>query len=218
MKKYLIAGFLVWAPIAVTIWLITLVFGSINSLFRNLLLWLHQVFGINIPSILFQISSIPGVGVLTLVLIIWITGLFAANIAGKWWLDIWHKIINHIPIVKSIYSMTKQIFDTLLSDSGKSFKEAVLIEYPLEQTWTIAFVTGKPAIFVMPIDNPDKDWISVYVPTTPNPTSGFLLIVDRNKTKKLDISVEQALKYIVSMGVLNIDKNKIDKITKEGKP
>ncbi len=218
MKKYLLAGLLVWLPIGITVWLLKLVFGSINSIFKSLLIWFQGLFGINIPPILLEIASIPGIGLLVIISIIFLTGLFAGNIVGQWWIELWDKFVNHIPIVKSIYSTIKKISDTLLSDNGQSFKEAVLVEYPKKGIWTIAFVTGTPDSVITPDpiialhndisqNNNYEKYISVFVPTTPNPTSGFLLIVERNDVKNLDLSVEQALKYIVSMGVLQIESS-----------
>ncbi|MFM2344685.1 MAG: hypothetical protein RLZZ210_1296 [Pseudomonadota bacterium] len=215
MKKYLLAGLLVWIPIAVTIWLLTAVFGSLNSIFKSLILWFHGLIGVDVSPLLLKISGIPGIGLLVIITVILTTGLFAGNIVGQWWIDLWDKFINRIPIVKSIYSTVKQISDTLLSDNGQSFKEAVLIEYPRQGIWTIAFVTGTPDEIISPSNqdntiNSTKEYISVFVPTTPNPTSGFLLIVDKNNVKTLDLSVEQALKYIVSMGVLHVESNNLE--------
>ena len=129
-----------------------------------------------------------------------ITGMFATNIIGQWWLRQGSRVLSQIPIVKSIYSSVKQVSDTLFSSSGNAFREAVLVQYPRQGSWTIAFVTGKPggeaAIHL------SGDYLSVYVPTTPNPTSGFFLMVPRADVIVLQMSVDEALKYVISMGVV----------------
>ena len=128
-------------------------------------------------------------------------GIFATNIIGQWWLGQGSRLLNQIPIVKSIYSSVKQVSDTLFSSSGQAFREAVLLQYPRQGMWTIAFVTGRPGGVVAAHLNPEH-YLSVYVPTTPNPTSGFFLIVARADVIELPMSVDEALKYIISMGVV----------------
>jgi uncharacterized membrane protein len=126
--------------------------------------------------------------------------MFATNIVGQWWLRQGSRVLSHIPIVKSIYNSVKQVSDTLFSSSGNAFREAVLVQYPREGSWTIAFVTGKPggeaATYL------HGDYLSLYVPTTPNPTSGFFLMVKRSDVIVLAMTVDEALKYIISMGVV----------------
>jgi uncharacterized membrane protein len=129
-----------------------------------------------------------------------LTGMFVTNIFGQWWLRQWDNLLNRIPIVKSIYSSVKQVSDTLFSTNGNAFREAVLVQYPRAGSWTIAFVTGRPGGEVA--EHLQGDWLSVYVPTTPNPTSGFFLMVPRADVVELDMSVDQALKYVISMGVV----------------
>jgi uncharacterized membrane protein len=204
MKKYLLAGLLVWLPIAITVWLISSFLGGINHIFTSCILWIHNLLQISVSPFMLKLTHIPGIGLVFIFILIFVTGMFALNIAGRYFLTQWNKLMGQIPIVKSIYSTTKQISDTLLSDNGQSFKEAVLIQYPHQGIWTIAFVTGA-ATHIMP--SAEYNYISVFVPTTPNPTSGFLLILPETDVKKMHISVEQALKYVISMGVLNIDAN-----------
>jgi uncharacterized membrane protein len=126
--------------------------------------------------------------------------MFATNIVGQWWLKQGSRLLNQIPIVKSIYSSVKQVSDTLFSSSGNAFREAVLVQYPRAGSWTIAFVTGRPGgeagVHLA------GDYLSVYVPTTPNPTSGFFLMLPRADVIVLDMSVDEALKYVISMGVV----------------
>src|SRR5690349_22054013 len=129
-----------------------------------------------------------------------LTGVFATNIFGQWWLRQGHRLLNKIPIVKSIYSSVKQVSDTLFSSSGNAFRQAVLVEYPRQGSWTIAFVTGKPGGEAA--HHLQGDYVSVYVPTTPNPTSGFFLMLPRSDVIVLAMSVDEALKYVISMGVV----------------
>ena len=129
-----------------------------------------------------------------------VTGVFATNIVGQWWLSRGNRLLVRIPIVKSIYSSVKQVSDTLFSSSGNAFREAVLVQYPRSGSWTIAFVTGKPGGEAA--EHLSGDYLSLYVPTTPNPTSGFFLMVPRSDVIELRMSVDEALKYIISMGVV----------------
>ena len=135
-----------------------------------------------------------------MVVLMLVTGVFVTNIFGQWWVRQWDKMMGRIPIVKSIYSSVKQVSDTLFSSSGNAFREAVLVQYPHAGSWTIAFVTGKPSGELA--DHLDGEHVSLYVPTTPNPTSGFFLIMPRTAVHSLHMSVDEALKYIISMGVV----------------
>ncbi len=142
----------------------------------------------------------PGLGIVVMVSGLLLTGVFAANFVGQWWLRQWDRVLHNIPIVKSIYSSVKQVSDTLFSSSGNAFREAVLVQYPRQGSWTIAFVTGKPGGEVAA--HLSDDFVSVYVPTTPNPTSGFFLMMPRSDVRVLKMSVDEALKYVISMGVV----------------
>jgi uncharacterized membrane protein len=142
----------------------------------------------------------PFIGVLIVIAAITFTGMFAITFAGRWLLRIWEKVLHRIPIVRSIYSSVKQVSDTLLSSSGEAFKKAVLIRYPHQNSWTIAFQTGTPMQEVA--EKLGTPHIHVFVPTTPNPTSGFFMIVPKDSVIELSISVEDALKHIVSMGTV----------------
>jgi uncharacterized membrane protein len=144
---------------------------------------------------------VPGLGVLVMLVGLLLTGVFTANIVGQWWLQMWDRVLHRIPIVKSIYSSVKQVSDTLFSSSGNAFREAVLVQYPRQGSWTIAFVTGKPGGEVAA--RLPADMVSVYVPTTPNPTSGFFLMMPRAEVHELKMSVDEALKYVISMGVVS---------------
>jgi uncharacterized membrane protein len=200
LKKYLLAGLLVWLPLALTIWVLSAVFGTLDAIFG----WLLSVGQVVLPAAatepLERLRSIPGLGLLVTVAALLVTGMFATNMVGRWWLEQGEKLLNRIPIVKSIYSSIKQVSDTLFSSSGNAFREAVLVQYPRAGSWTIAFVTGKPggeAAQRLP-----GDYLSLYVPTTPNPTSGFFLMVPRADVIELAMSVDEALKYVISMGVV----------------
>lgn len=198
MKKYFIAGMLVWAPLAITIWVMTWGLSVLDGVFGSVMSALMAVLPTALKPALQSFRDLPGVGILIVLAIILATGVFAANFAGQWWIKLWDRIITHIPIVKSIYSSVKQVSGTLFSSNGNAFRKAVLIPYPRNGSWTIAFVTGTPADEVTA--KLGGEHVNVFLPTTPNPTSGFFMIVPRADVIELDMSVEEALKHIVSMG------------------
>ena len=200
MKKYLIAGLLVWLPLAITIWVLHSVLGLLDGVFGWLLSASQAVLPQAATEPLEMLRHIPGLGVIVMLVGLLLTGVFAANMVGQWWLRQGGLMLNRIPIVKSIYSSVKQVSDTLFSSSGNAFREAVLVQYPRPGAWTIAFVTGRPggeAAVHLP-----GDYLSLYVPTTPNPTSGFFLMVPRADVIELAMSVDEALKSVISMGVV----------------
>ena len=200
MKKYLIAGLLVWLPLAVTIWVLQAVLGLLNGVFAWLLSGSQVVLPVASQSFIEMLQRIPGLGVIVMIIGLLLTGVFATNIFGQWALRQGHRVLSKIPIVKSIYSSVQQVSDTLFSSTGNAFREAVLVQYPREGTWTIAFVTGKPGGEAA--NHLPGDYLSVYVPTTPNPTSGFFLMLPREDAIPLAMSVDEALKYVISMGVV----------------
>ncbi len=200
MKKYLITGLLVWLPLAVTIWVLHSILGVLNGVFDAVLSATQALLPAAASAPIESIRRIPGLGVLVLLAALLLTGAFAANIFGQWWLRQGNRVLNKIPIVKSIYNSVKQVSDTLFSSSGQAFREAVLVQYPRQGVWTIAFVTGKPSGEVA--SHLGQDLVSVYVPTTPNPTSGFFLMMSRAEVVTLQMSVDEALKYVISMGVV----------------
>lgn len=200
MKKYLIAGLLVWLPLAITIWVLHSVLGLLDGVFAWLLSASQAVLPAAAHSPLEMLKQIPGLGVIVMVVGLLLTGMFATNIVGQWWLSQGSRLLTKIPIVKSIYSSVKQVSDTLFSSSGNAFREAVLVQYPRAGSWTIAFVTGRPGGEAA--EHLGGDYLSLYVPTTPNPTSGFFLMVPRVDVIALGMSVDEALKYIISMGVV----------------
>ena len=202
MRLYFITGLLILVPLAITLWVLNLIIGTMD---QSLLLlperWQpRNLFGFHIP----------GLGSILTLLIIFLTGLATRNFIGNQVVIVWEKILTRIPVVNSIYSSVKQVSDTLFSSSGNAFRKAVLVQYPRQGSWTIAFLTGIPGGDVK--NNLHGDYVSLYVPTTPNPTSGFFLMVPRVDTIELDMSVDAALKYIVSMGVVSPEQQRDRKI------
>ncbi len=192
VKKYLITGLLIWIPLVITIWVLKLVVDTLDQTLLLLPLALRTESWLGM--------HIPGLGVLLTVLIVFVTGVLAANFIGERLVRIWDELIHRIPFVSSIYSSVKQVSDTLFSSGGQAFRKALLVQWPREGMWTIAFLTGTPggdAARHLP-----GDFLSVYVPTTPNPTGGYFVIVARKDVIELDMTVDQALTYIISMGVV----------------
>jgi len=191
IRKYLIAGLLVWVPIVISIWVLLLLAGLMDNVF----LLLPEKYQ---PKTWLPIN-VPGLGFIPIVVIVLVTGMITANLVGRKLLGFWNELLNRIPIFRSIYGGVKQISDTLFSPEGKAFRKAVLVRYPHAGTWTVALLTGSPQHEVT--DHLGYDNVSVFVPTTPNITAGFFLIVPKNEVHELDMSVDEALKYIISMGV-----------------
>ncbi|WP_374316438.1 DUF502 domain-containing protein [Aquabacterium sp.] len=200
MKKYLLTGLLAWLPLAITIWVLMSVLGALDSVFSWVLIAVQTVLPKEVGASLDALRHVPGLGVVIVAVALLLTGLAVTNFVGQWIVKQSNRLISHIPIVKSIYTSVKQVSDTLFSSSGQAFRQAVLVQYPRAGSWTIAFVTGKPSGEVA-AGLPD-DMLTVYVPTTPNPTSGFMLMVPRAEVVELHMSVDEALKYIISMGVV----------------
>lgn len=192
MKKYLITGLLIWIPLAITIWVLELIVSTMD---QSLLLLPpkyqpHALFG----------HQIPGLGALLTVVVVFVTGVLASNILGQRLVLFWERILGRIPVVKTIYTAVKQVSDTLFAPGGQAFSKALLVQYPRQGCWTIAFLTGKPGGDLA--NHLQGDYVSIYLPTTPNPTSGFFLVMPRTDVIELDMSVDEALKYVISMGVV----------------
>lgn len=190
-KRYLIAGLLIWVPVMITIWVLSVLVGIMD---QTLLLlpqewrtesWLGM--------------HIPGLGVLLTLLVVLGTGALAANMIGQRMVSFWEGVLQRIPVVNSLYTGVKQISDTLFKPGGQAFRKALLVEWPSPGTWTIAFLTGVPGGDV--VNHLRGDYVSIYVPTTPNPTGGYFVMMPRSKVVELNMSVDEALKYIISMGV-----------------
>jgi uncharacterized membrane protein len=192
VKRYLVAGLLVWVPLGITLWVLHFL---VTTLDQTLLLFPESAQ----PDRLLGVH-VPGFGVLLSFAILFLTGVIAANFFGARLIRMWESVLGRIPVVKSIYSSVKQVSDTLLSDSGNAFRKALLVQFPHQDSWTIAFLTGTPAHSVA--EHLSEDHVSVYVPTTPNPTSGYFVIVPKSKVRELDMTVDEALKYVISMGVV----------------
>jgi len=193
MKRYFITGLLIWIPLGITVlvlsWLINTMDHSLDLLptrLRPEALWGFHV---------------PGIGMVVMVLVVFLTGLLAANFIGQRLVRFWEGVLARIPVVKSIYYGVKQVSDTVLADTGQAFRKVLLVQYPRNGSWTIAFQTGRPGGDV--VNHLRGEYVSVYVPTTPNPTSGFFLMMPRSDVVELDMTVDEALKYVISMGVVS---------------
>ena len=191
LRRYFVAGLLVWIPLGITLWVLKLL---VDVMDQSLLLLparfqSEAIFGFHVP----------GLGIVLTVTIVLLTGALAANFFGRQLLLLGHNLLQRIPIVRSIYGGVKQISDTLFSPEGKAFRRAVLVRWPHTGMWTVALVTGSPEHEVAGILG--REQISVFVPATPNITSGFFMIVPRSETIELEMTVDEALKYIISMGV-----------------
>ncbi|MDD2663506.1 MAG: DUF502 domain-containing protein [Dechloromonas sp.] len=192
MKRYFITGLLIWVPLVITGWVLSLIISTLDQSLRLLPEAVH-------PQNLFGFA-IPGAGaVLTLAMIL-LTGLLAANFIGQKLVGWWDKLLARIPVVNSVYKAVKQVSDTLFAPNGNAFRKALLVQYPRQGSWTIAFLTGAPGGDL--VNHLAGEYVSVYVPTTPNPTSGFFLMMPAADVVELDMTVDEALKYIISMGVV----------------
>lgn len=192
MRKYFITGLLILVPFAITLWVLHAVISTMD---QSLLLLPEQWRPEKLVGF-----KVLGIGTILTLLIVFVTGLLAQNFIGNFVVEAWEKLLKRIPIVSSVYTSVKQVSDTLFSSTGNAFSKALLVQYPREGSWTIAFLTGVPGGDVA--RHLQGDYISIYVPTTPNPTSGFFLMVPRADTIELNMSVDAALKYVVSMGVV----------------
>jgi uncharacterized membrane protein len=191
MRRYLITGLLIWVPLGITFWVLH---ALVTTMDQSLLLlpesWRpHAWLGFDVP----------GLGALLTVLIVLVTGVLGANILGQRLVRLWESLLGRIPVVKSIYNSVKQVSDTLFSSKGEAFRKALLVQWPRDGMWTIAFLTGTPGGEL--VNHLEGDCVSVYVPSTPNPTGGYFVMLRRSDVIELDMSVDEALKYIISMGV-----------------
>lgn len=193
IRRYFVAGLLVWLPLVATILLLAFVIRLVD---RSLLLLPPALRPENLLGF-----TIPGLGVILTLLILLVTGVIVANFFGRRLIALWESLLARIPLVSTVYGAIKQITNSLFSDASQSFREVVLVEYPRKGLWMLAFVTGDtPKQFQQTIGH---DLINIYVPTTPNPTSGFYIMVPPSDVKRLDVPVEAGLKMILSAGVVN---------------
>ena len=203
IKKYLLAGLLVWLPLAITIWVLHWLVGLLDSVFLGMMYGLDSVISVGGVNPVAGLRDVPGLGVGLILLLLLLTGALVSNVAGRWLVRQWDRLFTQIPIVKSIYTSVKKVSDTLFSSNGNAFRKAVMLQYPRAGSWTIGFQTGSPSGEVA--QHLDGEWMSVYVPTTPNPTSGFFLLVPCADVIELSMSVDEALTYVISMGAVAPD-------------
>src|SRR5574343_1063313 len=192
LRKWLFAGLLVLVPLIITLWVLDWVVSTLDQTLRILpVSWQpDQWLGVHIP----------GLGVVFALVVLLSIGAMASNFVGNKLVHWWHALLHRIPVVRSIYSGVKQVSDTLFSEKGNAFRQALLVQWPHEGMWTIAFLTGAPAGEL--VRHLPEDCLSVYVPTTPNPTGGYFVMVPRSQCVELAMSVDEALTYVISMGVI----------------
>jgi len=193
LRRYLIAGLLIWVPLGITVFVIRVMVGLMD---QTILLippqWRPEaLLGFNIP----------GLGVVLVLVIVLLTGMIVANILGRKLVGLWDAILSRIPLVRTIHSAVKQVMETILNSGSKSFRKVMLIEYPRKGVWTLAFQTGEVTGEIR--DKAGVPVVTVFVPTTPNPTSGFVIIVPKQELIELDMPVEEGLKLIMSLGVVS---------------
>ncbi len=190
MKRYFITGLLIWVPLGITLWVLDLLIGTMDQSLTVLPAewqpeaWLGM--------------RIPGLGVILTLLVIVLTGVFGANFFGQKIIDFWERQLIRIPVVKTIYGSVKQVSDTILSGSGHAFRKVLLVRYPHPQAWSLAFQTNLPDEVARMLP---EEHVAVFIPTTPSPVNGFYFYVKKSEVIELNVSVDRALKYIVSMGV-----------------
>jgi uncharacterized membrane protein len=192
VRRYLITGLLVWVPLVITVWVLTFLVGTMDQTLLLLPAALRPEHWLGV--------YVPGMGVVLTLLVVFLTGLFTANIIGQRLVRFGERALARIPVVNSIYNGVKQVSDTLFSPGGQAFRKALLVQWPSPGMWTIAFMTGTPGGDV--VNHLQGDYISIYVPTTPNPTGGYFVMVPRSAVIELDMTIDEALKYIISMGVV----------------
>jgi uncharacterized membrane protein len=192
LRKWLFAGLLVLAPLGITVWVLEWVVSTLDQTLQILpRAWQpDQLLGLHIP----------GLGVIFALVVVLAIGAMASNFVGNKLVTWWHALLHRIPVVRSIYSGVKQVSDTLFSEKGNAFRKALLVQWPREGVWTIAFLTGTPGGDLL--SHLDGEHLSVYVPTTPNPTGGYFVMLKKSDCIELEMSVDEALTYVISMGVI----------------
>jgi uncharacterized membrane protein len=192
IRKWLFSGLLVLAPLIITVWVLEWLVSTLDKTLRILpRAWQpDELFGLHIP----------GFGVIFALFVVLVIGALASNFVGNKLVNWWHAMLHRIPVVRSIYSGVKQVSDTLFSEKGNAFRQALLVKWPHEGMWTIAFLTGAPGGDLA--NHLTGDYLSVYVPTTPNPTGGYFIMVRKSDCIELAMSVDEALTYVISMGVI----------------
>jgi len=191
LKRYIITGLLIWVPVVITLWVLNLLVGTLDQTLQLLpqSFLTENWLGVHVP----------GLGVILTVMIVLITGVFAANMLGQRLVRLWEGILARIPVVSTIYNSVKQVSDTLFSGTGHAFRKVLLVRYPHPQAWSLAFQTNVPAEISAQL--PDEH-VAVFIPTTPSPVNGFYFYLRREDVIEIDMPVDVAFKYIVSMGVV----------------
>jgi uncharacterized membrane protein len=199
LRGYLIAGVLVTAPITITIWLTVTLINIIDNQVTNLLPPQYD------PE-LYLPFSVPGLGLIAVLLFLIVIGFLATNFMGRFFVRIGEEVLDRLPIIRSLYGAIKQILETVLADQADAFREVVMIEYPRKNSWVIGFLTGRSKGEVQ--QKTASDTVNIFVPTTPNPTSGFLLFVPEKDVIRLDMTVEEGIKLVVSAGIVSPEQMK----------
>lgn len=213
IRKYLLTGVFVWVPIVITVAVFAWGMGILQNIFTSIVDVIASVLPNSMQDGILFFKNIPGLGVILVLILLFGTGVMATNFLGQWFLRVLNTFLSRIPIVKSVYGSVKQVSDTLFSSNGQAFRQALLVQYPRSGVWTVAFQTGTPEGEVAA--KLPTDCVSVYIPTTPNPTSGFFLIMQKTDVMPLNMSVDEALKYIISMGVVSPDSHTPDHVQGE---
>ena len=204
IRRYLVAGLLIWAPLAATGWIVV----TLVSLMDTSLLLLPREYR---PSSWLPFP-IPGLGILLALAALLLTGLVAANFIGRKLVGLGEAILDRIPIVRSVYSGIKQLLETFFSSNSRSFRKVMLVQYPSPGLWTLAFLAGDPVGEVQ--EKTHAEVLTIYVPTAPNPTSGYVIFIAKDEAIELEMSVEDAMRMIVSLGMVVPASNKVDAAAK----
>lgn len=207
LKKYFSAGLLLWVPLAITLWVLESIIRWSDSMLHLLPEHLR-------PEALLGVH-IPGIGLVIAAILILGTGILVANFIGRWLVARWEGILERIPVVRPIYSGVKQILETVLSDRTQSFRDVVLVEFPRPGCWTYGFVVSTPAEHTL-AELSGQDMITVFIPTAPNPTSGYVMMLERNQVRETATTVEDAFKFHVSLGVMTPRETPRTAATPEG--
>ncbi len=211
LKKYLITGLLTWLPLVITAWVLLWLVGILDGVTLALLHFIGKFAPQNLEWVVKGFAAIPGLGTFAVLLIFFITGVLVTNVAGRWWVHYWESLLSRIPVIRPIYVAVKKVSNTLFSSNGQAFRQVLLVQFPRKDVWTLAFFTGAPSSDLQAHlqqagaatgGAADDAWVSVYVPTTPNPTGGYFVMMRKTQVLEIDMTVDAALTYILSMGAV----------------